>query len=119
VGQRHAGGGGQPESTKNSLTYRLHAHAKDKWPQLADLQVRYRANLAHVAGACSMLLSVTRSSPEQTSRAGVSMSLPSATVRTAMSLSEPYVHRRPVTMRTPSIYGGAGSGRRRVSRQVA
>ena len=39
-----------PESTKNSLTYRLHAHAKDNWPQLADLQVRYRANLAYVTG---------------------------------------------------------------------
>jgi hypothetical protein len=39
-----------PESTKNSLTYRLHAHAKDRWPQLAHLQVRYRANLAYVTG---------------------------------------------------------------------
>ena len=39
-----------PESTKNSLAYRLHAHAKDNWPQLADLQVRYRANLAYVTG---------------------------------------------------------------------
>jgi hypothetical protein len=92
VGQRHAGGGGQPESTKNSLTYRLHAHAKDKWPQLADLQVRYRANLAYVAGVparCCRRATVTRSSPEQTSRAGVSMSLPSATTRTAMSRRSP------------------------------
>ena len=28
-----------PESTKNSFTYRLRAHAKQHWPQLADLQV--------------------------------------------------------------------------------
>src|SRR5262249_11874539 len=39
-----------PEPTKNSLTYRLHAHAKHTWPQLADLQVRYRANLAYTTG---------------------------------------------------------------------
>ncbi len=39
-----------PESTKNSLTYRLHSHAKQHWPQLADLQVRYRANFAYVTG---------------------------------------------------------------------
>src|SRR5262249_56358819 len=39
-----------PEPTKNSLTYRLHAHAKHTWPQLADLQVRYRANLAYITG---------------------------------------------------------------------
>jgi len=39
-----------PESTKNSLNHRLYAHAKDKWPQLIDVQVRYRANLAYVTG---------------------------------------------------------------------
>jgi hypothetical protein len=39
-----------PNSTKDSLTYRLHAHAKTTWPQLADLQVRYRANLAYITG---------------------------------------------------------------------
>ena len=39
-----------PDSTKDSLTYRLHAHAKDKWPQLADLHIRYRANLAYITG---------------------------------------------------------------------
>jgi len=39
-----------PESTKNTLTYRLHAHAKHTWPQLADLHVRYRANLAYITG---------------------------------------------------------------------
>jgi hypothetical protein len=39
-----------PESTRNSLNYRLHAHAKDKWPQLAGVEVRYRASLAYVSG---------------------------------------------------------------------
>jgi hypothetical protein len=39
-----------PESTRNSLNHRLYTHAKDNWPQLADLQVHYRANLAYVTG---------------------------------------------------------------------
>lgn len=37
-----------PESTRNSLNHRLYAHAKDQWPQLADVELRYRASLAYV-----------------------------------------------------------------------
>jgi hypothetical protein len=37
-----------PESTKTSLAQRLSAHAKQKWPQLAAVHVRYRAQFAYV-----------------------------------------------------------------------
>ncbi len=33
-----------PESTKTSLAQRLRAHAKDTWPQLTTVHVRYRAS---------------------------------------------------------------------------
>jgi len=39
-----------PESTKSSLTQRLHAHAAMRWPQLADLTVRFRGGFAYVQG---------------------------------------------------------------------
>ena len=31
-----------PESTKTSLEQRLRARARDRWPQISDLQVRHR-----------------------------------------------------------------------------
>jgi hypothetical protein len=37
-----------PESTKNSLLYRLNAHARMHWPQIQDLDVRYRGQFAYV-----------------------------------------------------------------------
>jgi len=37
-----------PESTKTSLQQRLSAHARQRWPQLAGLDVRFRANFAYV-----------------------------------------------------------------------
>ena len=37
-----------PESTKTSLAQRLRAHAKQKWPQLATVHVRYRGQFAYV-----------------------------------------------------------------------
>lgn len=37
-----------PESTKNSLLYRLNAHARAHWPQIQDLDVRYRGQFAYV-----------------------------------------------------------------------
>ena len=37
-----------PTSTKESLEYRLRRHARQRWPELADLQVRFRANFAYV-----------------------------------------------------------------------
>ena len=37
-----------PSSTKESLKYRLRRHARQRWPELADLQVRFRANFAYV-----------------------------------------------------------------------
>jgi hypothetical protein len=39
-----------PESTRNSLNHRLCAHTKDRWPQLAGVEVRYRTSLAYVTG---------------------------------------------------------------------
>lgn len=37
-----------PESTKNSLQYRLNAHARAHWPQVKTLDVRYRGQFAYV-----------------------------------------------------------------------
>lgn len=39
-----------PESTKTSLQQRLSARARDRWPQLSGLEVRFRANFAYVTG---------------------------------------------------------------------
>ena len=39
-----------PESTKTSLRQRLTAHARDRWPQLTDVLVRYRGAFAYVDG---------------------------------------------------------------------
>lgn len=39
-----------PASTKASLTQRLNAHARDRWPDLAGVEVRFRANFAYVDG---------------------------------------------------------------------
>jgi hypothetical protein len=36
-----------PESTKNSLHYRLVAHARARWPQVTNLEVRYRGQFAY------------------------------------------------------------------------
>lgn len=37
-----------PESTTNSLLYRLHAHARNNWPQIQDLDERYRGQFAYI-----------------------------------------------------------------------
>jgi hypothetical protein len=39
-----------PESTKTSLRQRLTAHARDRWPQLTDVTVRYHGNFAYIDG---------------------------------------------------------------------
>jgi choline dehydrogenase-like flavoprotein len=39
-----------PESTKSSLAYKLSARARERWPQLADVQVTHRAGFAYVTG---------------------------------------------------------------------
>ncbi len=39
-----------PESTKSSLAYKLHARARERWPQLADANVTHRAGFAYVNG---------------------------------------------------------------------
>lgn len=39
-----------PESTKTSLAQGLQAHAKDNWPQLAGVHVRYHGQFAYVTG---------------------------------------------------------------------
>lgn len=39
-----------PESTKVSLQQRLSEHARNNWPQLRGVQVRYRGTFAYVSG---------------------------------------------------------------------
>ena len=39
-----------PSSTKESLKWRLHQHARHYWPGLSDVQVRFRSNFAYVDG---------------------------------------------------------------------
>jgi hypothetical protein len=39
-----------PESTKTSLAQRLRAHAKQNWPQLAAVHVRFHGQFAYIDG---------------------------------------------------------------------
>lgn len=39
-----------PDSTKRSLEYRLRARARQRWPDLVDVNVRHRANFSYVDG---------------------------------------------------------------------
>ena len=39
-----------PESTKDSVQYRLSARARDRWPALTHVTVRYRGGFASVTG---------------------------------------------------------------------
>ena len=39
-----------PESTKTSLAQRLRAHARQNWPQLVAVHVRYRSHFAYIDG---------------------------------------------------------------------
>ena len=39
-----------PDSTKTSLAQRLRRHARDHWPQLINLHVRYHGQFAYVEG---------------------------------------------------------------------
>lgn len=39
-----------PASTKTSLAQRLRAHARDTWPQLSGVAVRYRGPYAYIDG---------------------------------------------------------------------
>jgi hypothetical protein len=39
-----------PDSTKASLKARLNAHAREHWPNLARVEICYRANFAYVDG---------------------------------------------------------------------
>jgi hypothetical protein len=39
-----------PQSTKDSLARRLRIHARDRWPALTDVHVRYRGAFAYVDG---------------------------------------------------------------------
>ena len=40
-----------PESTQSSLHQRLSARARQRWPDLAEIHLRYRAGFAYVDGA--------------------------------------------------------------------
>ena len=39
-----------PDSTKNSLHWRLATRARQRWPDLAEVRMRYRAGFAYVDG---------------------------------------------------------------------
>ena len=39
-----------PDSTKSSLQQRLSRHARERWPALTDVRLRYRAGFAYVDG---------------------------------------------------------------------
>ena len=39
-----------PDSTKSSLHQRLTSHARQRWPDLASVAIRYRAGFAYVDG---------------------------------------------------------------------
>ena len=39
-----------PDSTKNSLRYRLIIRTRERWPQLADLTIRHRGQFAYIDG---------------------------------------------------------------------
>lgn len=40
---------GIPESTKISLTQRLNAHTRERWPQISRVQTRFRGSFAYVS----------------------------------------------------------------------
>lgn len=40
-----------PDSTKNSLHWRLADRARERWPDLAEVRMRYRAGFAYIDGA--------------------------------------------------------------------
>lgn len=42
-----------PESTRSSLSQRLTKHAREHWPELVDVPVRFRSNFAYVDGQVS------------------------------------------------------------------
>lgn len=42
-----------PESTRNSITWRLLQHADTHWPQLDTVDVSYRGGFAYVSGVLS------------------------------------------------------------------
>ena len=37
-----------PESTRSSLAYRLSSRARERWPDLGEVEVRFRTNFAYV-----------------------------------------------------------------------
>ena len=39
-----------PDSTKSSLEHRLHARARERWPQLTSVDVRHRGNFSYIDG---------------------------------------------------------------------
>jgi hypothetical protein len=38
-----------PEPTKSSLSLRLSRHARERWPELGEVKVRFRSNFAYVS----------------------------------------------------------------------
>lgn len=39
-----------PDSTKSSLAYKISARARERWPQLASVEVTHRAGFAYITG---------------------------------------------------------------------
>jgi hypothetical protein len=49
-GKSSRSGGAIPESTKSSLWQRLNHRRRERWPQLAEVRVRFRSRFAYVDG---------------------------------------------------------------------
>jgi hypothetical protein len=50
LGKRNRSSRGIPDSTRSSLTQRLVARQRERWPQVRDLNVRVRGQFAYVDG---------------------------------------------------------------------
>jgi hypothetical protein len=75
-----------PESTKNSLRYRLIMRTRDRWPELTDLKIRHRGQFAYVDGELpdGTTLPLFRLATADQATAGASQSTSPAAIATKM-----------------------------------
>ena len=59
-----------PESTKTSLNARLNSHARDRWPTLTRVDIRWRTNFAYIDGRLPDRKSGSAGMPRPISDAG-------------------------------------------------
>jgi hypothetical protein len=50
-----------PDSTQHSLTYKVHARARERWPALTRVDVRFRAGFAYLDGVLAKYRAVVQS----------------------------------------------------------